>query len=269
VRKHRQGAGSDALSADAPYDDLCRRCFGDGPLDRQRIAACSAVIEAWRSPQHAEVAYAARGVAWGEVGDYEQALRDLDRAIELNPDVALYYLHRGRFHRGQDRDARRVKDYERAAELDPTDTVALINAAAVWFGRNIWTRAIQCLDRAIEIDPANARAHFSRYLAYSRQGNQQRALRDVDRALELAPRETEFLLSRAYLNFKTKRFAQAVADFSSLIELVPNDAAAWRYARGVARLRLGDLAVGRADIADAKAIEPGIAGSMAKEGIVP
>jgi tetratricopeptide (TPR) repeat protein len=269
VREHRQVPGSHALSAGAPYDDFCRRCFGDGPLDSHRIAACSGVIDAARSPRHVEAAYATRGVAWGEAGDHEQALRDLGRAIELNPNVALYYLQRGRFHVGEDRHVRQLSDYERAAELDSRDTTALLSAAAVWFSRSVWTRAIQCLDRAIEIDPAHARAHYTRYLAYSRQGNAVRALRDLDRALELAPQESEFLLARAYLGFKARRFAQAVADFGSLIDLAPDGAAPWRYARGVARLRLGDLAGGRADIAEAKASEPGIAGAMAKEGIVP
>ena len=209
-----------------------------------------------------------RGLAWGEIGDYEQARTDMDRAIEANPDVPLYYLRRARFHVGADRHARQLSDYERAAELDSRDTVALTNAASVWFLRNIWTRAIQCLDRVIEIDPSNAQAYYSRYLAYSRQGNEQRALRDLDRALELAPGNRQFLVSRSLAHFRAKRFELSIPDFTRLMELEPGEAC-WPYARGVARLRRADVAGGQDDIANAKAIDPKIAGSAAKEGIVP
>ena len=39
-------------------------------------------------------AYYDRGYSYYEVGLYEEALADLNRAIELNPEEARYYGHR-------------------------------------------------------------------------------------------------------------------------------------------------------------------------------
>jgi len=46
------------------------------------------------APEYAE-AYINRGVAYAEIGKHEQAIRDYDKAIELDPEDADAYYNRG------------------------------------------------------------------------------------------------------------------------------------------------------------------------------
>jgi tetratricopeptide (TPR) repeat protein len=41
------------------------------------------------------VAYNNRGLAYADLGQYKQAIKDYDRAIELNPEDAKAYNNRG------------------------------------------------------------------------------------------------------------------------------------------------------------------------------
>ena len=57
-------------------------------------------------------------------GDYESAIPDFDRAVELDPDDAGQYDHRGfaKMSIGDYEGA--IADFDRAIELDPADTYA-------------------------------------------------------------------------------------------------------------------------------------------------
>ncbi len=66
--------------------------------------------------------YVTRGLAYYEQGQYEQAIADYDRAIDLNPDYALAYYNRGLAYKQQGQYERAIADFERCLELstDPT-----------------------------------------------------------------------------------------------------------------------------------------------------
>ena len=60
------------------------------------IASLSDVIQ--REPTNPE-AYNVRGSAFGRAGQYDQAMADFNKAIELNPNFARAYYNRALIHR--------------------------------------------------------------------------------------------------------------------------------------------------------------------------
>jgi len=52
---------------------------------------------------------------------YDDALADLNRAIELNPEYAWAIAHRGRTYQAMKRYDDALADLNRAIELDPSD----------------------------------------------------------------------------------------------------------------------------------------------------
>jgi tetratricopeptide (TPR) repeat protein len=74
-----------------------------------------------------------------ETPDYEQALRELDRAVEVAPaDPDIYYL-RGKVHFSQGKYAEAVEPLRRAIELSPTVSMSyyLLGQAFQKLGRKV------------------------------------------------------------------------------------------------------------------------------------
>jgi tetratricopeptide (TPR) repeat protein len=58
-----------------------------------------------------------RGYSYYEVGRFEEALADLDRAIELDPEEARYYAHRSLVYLFTDRLDLAEADQDKSDEL--------------------------------------------------------------------------------------------------------------------------------------------------------
>ena len=72
-------------------------------------------------------AYNERGRSKYEQKDYTGAIKDFDKAIELNPNYALAYKNRGDAKYSQEDYEDAIKDYDRAIELDPAYVKAYNN----------------------------------------------------------------------------------------------------------------------------------------------
>jgi tetratricopeptide (TPR) repeat protein len=68
--------------------------------------------------------------------------------------------------------------------------------------------------------------------------------------------------------FKLGQFDKAIADYDAALAMTNDPSHAdWLYGRGMTKLKKGDTAGGKADIASAKAIKADIAEEEAKYGI--
>ena len=63
-------------------------------------------------------AYLSRGIAYGQLGQLQQAIDDFDHAIELDPSDALSYNHRGCAYSSQSQYQLAIDDYDDAIRLD-------------------------------------------------------------------------------------------------------------------------------------------------------
>src|SRR5882762_2996649 len=93
------------------------------------------------------------------------------------------------------------------------------------------------------------------------------ALADCNEALRLAPDDPGSLDSRGFTYLKLGRFEQAIVDYNAALARSPREPGSL-YGRGLARLRAQrDPDGGRADLAAAKALDPGIAEEFARYGL--
>ena len=63
------------------------------------------------------VAYVNRGIAYLQKGQFDQAISDCSKAIELNPKIAQAYLNRGVGYLNLDQSDRGCHDLQKACEL--------------------------------------------------------------------------------------------------------------------------------------------------------
>jgi tetratricopeptide (TPR) repeat protein len=98
-------------------------------------------------------AFANRGLAWSMKGDHSRALDDFDTAIRLAPRIAMLYVLRGNARvRSGDRD-QALSDYSEAIRLDSRLAVAYLRRAGLWREKGDIGRAAADQDEATRLDP--------------------------------------------------------------------------------------------------------------------
>ena len=83
-----------------------------------------------------------------------------------------------------------IKEYDKAIELNPTIAKTYVNRAAAYLQLGQFQQAIQDSDKAIQLDPAQALGYANRGRAYLELGQLQQAIQDLDKAIELAPTQS-------------------------------------------------------------------------------
>ena len=107
------------------------------------------------------------------MGDYEGAIADYDRAIEINPQHANAYNNRGIAKNKMGDYEGAIADYDRAIEINPQYTIAYNNRGNTKNDMGDYEGAIADYDRALNIDPKYINAIHNRGVALAMQSSQQ------------------------------------------------------------------------------------------------
>jgi tetratricopeptide (TPR) repeat protein/predicted aspartyl protease len=251
--------------------------------------------------------YARRGTASASRRDYEHALADLTRAIDLGPAEPGYFYERGRAYWSSGHAEEALEDFGQAIKLQPSNVPALMARAELRVRRGDPAEAVSPdLDAADHAAPKEAGVRLELGNLYQRIHNypvaiaqfddwinahhrddiqmpgarnarcRARALegKDLDRALDdcnfavrQGPKVAAYLDSRGLVYLRQGKYDKAVADYDAALALDPK--LAWAlYGRGLARQHLGQAA-GAADVAAATALFPKIAAEAPSYGLVP
>src|SRR5438309_5677661 len=118
--------------------------------------------------------------------DFERAIAEFERAIQLNPNYATSYhwisngplTARGEFDRA-------ITEGKRAVELDPLSMIDNADLGQIYFYARRYDEAISQVGKAIEIDPHSYLAHFYLGQIYQIQGHLTEAIGEYQKAVEL------------------------------------------------------------------------------------
>jgi tetratricopeptide (TPR) repeat protein len=194
----------------------------------------------------------------GSLGDVERAVVNYDRAIELDPDYAEAYNHRGAARDDQGDLEGAIADYDTAIQIDPDDFAAYYNRGNAHYDQGDLAGAIADYDRAIELDPENAAAYNNRGNARYAQGDLEGAIADYDRAIQLEPNDAVARYDRGNARYVQGDLEGAIADYDRAIQLDPDYATAYNN-RGLAHYAQGDLEGAIADYDRAIQLDPDMA----------
>lgn len=130
---------------------------------------------------------------------FDEAERLYQRAIELDPKLAIAYTNLGnvRFRRGDEKGAEEY--YRKALTIDARQPEAHYNLGYVMLERGLPARAVEYFEHAIAVDPRFADAHFNLAMAYEALGERAKARLHWKRYLELEPTGTWADIAREHL----------------------------------------------------------------------
>jgi tetratricopeptide (TPR) repeat protein len=162
---------------------------------------------------------------------YEMALAEFHRALELQPYNALVRLYCARVYRRRGEWERSLAYFRRAQELDPRDALICADLGSTYQALRQWKDAERAGLRAIAIDPQCAWAPvdllYTRFSATGDVESAQRALNSFPEGIKSFTRttggdgEAEGLIGIwAYLDMMQRRFTDA---FQALEKNVDDD----------------------------------------------
>ena len=168
-----------------------------------------------------------KALALEKRGDFKGALKLLDEATKFYPDNQFILVNRGNIYNNSLRDYEKaIADYNKTIEINPKFSWPYLNRAIAYGRLKRWDEAIVDYGRAIELDLNYADAYNGRAWSYCQIGKFEEALIDANKALELKPNEANFFDTRASAYAGLKFYDKAIADMDKAIKLLPEG---WLY----------------------------------------
>jgi TolB-like protein len=212
-----------AAAAALVYSRLSRHWFAS-PLAPQELEEVKSITDRLLAvaPNGPE-AHFALGVFfyWG-YRQYEKALAEFDRTLELQPNNALARQFRGWIYRRRGEWERALIEIKQAQELNPRDPQIPVNMGGIYASLRLWKDAERTELRALAMDPHNAVAAIllcrTRLNAMGDIDLAQRVFDGFPQAIRTSAISfqgdlTAIFGTRAYLNVIERRFSNALQTF--------------------------------------------------------
>ncbi|MCX6251724.1 MAG: tetratricopeptide repeat protein [Bacteroidetes bacterium] len=204
---------------------------------------------------YAKVAYSNRGIVYGNLGQWDKAIADFSRAIELDNKYLEPHYNRGLAYCYFRKWDKATADFSQTIGIDPEFAPAYSNRGYTYNNLGQWDKSIADCSKAIEIDPKLPDTYFYRGFANFNIGQLNKAITDFSKAIEIDPKYTDAYYNRGVAYYSLEQKDRSIADFTKVIGIDPNYKSAY-YNRGVAYNNLGQWDKAIADFSKAIEIDP-------------
>lgn len=188
-------------------------------------------------------------------GDYDGALADIDKALQLDPKSADACNQRGTVFYNQGKYAAALAEYNQAIELNPKHADAYANRGNSRYGLQDYKGAVVDYKQEIALRPESQYAWNRCGIGQDAAGDMLGAVASYDKAVSLDPTFADGWFNRAEAKRKLGMHKQAVEDYTKAIE-VDSTRANYFNRRGLVRGQMDDLAGSVADLTQAMKLDP-------------
>lgn len=166
----------------------------------------------------AAIEYRGRARTFVSLDRFDDALTDIERALDSDPDNAEIFYERGLIYEQKGNFDKALADFSHAIELDRFNDDAYAARGNIYRKLRQYELALNDLQRALEIDPESVLAHAHRGNTYSDVGRTEEAIEEFDMAIQLAPSKAIFYFNRGSALMNLERFEEAIRDYTRCIE---------------------------------------------------
>lgn len=154
-----------------------------------------------------------RGTAFAANGDYERAIADYDKALELDPENPMIYSNRGLSWTAKGDNNRAILDFTKAIVLDNTYYSAYSGRGIAYFHLKDLHKALQDYSQALTINKQDVITLFNRALVYRDLQKYPEAIQDIQTALTLIEENPYLLASKPDLKAKCEVALKELKDY--------------------------------------------------------
>ena len=141
------------------------------------------------------LAHAGKGTCLFNMERYEEAIRDMERALELGMPLSQQLSLRlllGSSETKLGHPEAAIRHYERGFEINPRHPPLLLTLGQIRFDQGHYEEALSLYRILVEIEPENGQAHAHLGSVFDNLGQKRAALKSFERAVELRPDEEKF-----------------------------------------------------------------------------
>jgi Flp pilus assembly protein TadD len=160
------------------------------------------------------------GLVAQQRGNSQQALRLLERSIEIDPTDPRAHNHLGQVHAALNDKRTAAVCFERALQIEPNHVASLNNLANVTMTRDL-LQAIALYRRALALNPDAAFAVYNLAQALNEYKAFDEALRLYSRTIELDPRHSQARHNLGVLLEQRGQFPEAIEQYLTVQRLKP------------------------------------------------
>ncbi len=156
--------------------------------------------------------YFNRGNTYHNKGNFDRAINEYTKAIELKLDYTEAYYNRGNAYHRKGNFDRAIDEYTKAIELKLDYANAYNNRGVAYYNKGDYEKAIVDFNRAIDLRPDDAKSYFGRGDAYADRGEFAKAVDDYNTALGLNSSFALVYYKRAVVWLRLMHWTEARAD---------------------------------------------------------
>jgi tetratricopeptide (TPR) repeat protein len=186
------------------------------------LFSCASTQQKQKESKHVQF-YLNRGNAYSGKGQYDQAISDCTKALEINPRYAKAYNNRGIAYEMKGQYDQAISDYTKALEINPRAAETYYNRGNAYYKKGQYDRAISDFNKALEINPKYAEAYNNRGYVYNRKGQNDQAISDYSKAIEIDPEGVKAYHNRAWEYTLKGKYDQAISDLNKCFEINPRN----------------------------------------------
>ncbi len=161
-------------------------------------------------------------VALLNIGKPDEALKEINQAIQLNPNYIDAYYHQGIIYKHLRLLDAAIASYRKTIELDPNHLYARINSAVIFIGEKNYFSALNILQETLKINTSSPGIYYNLGLTYFGLKEFNLAIDNLDNAINLNPNYAEAFNIKGLALKNILAYEEAIINFEEAININPN-----------------------------------------------
>jgi len=178
-------------------------------------------------------AYRGRALAKNQLGEYNEALEDIEKALNLREDDPETFIASGEIRTNMKDYAGALVNYNTALSMEPSSALAQAGKAMVLYFMDNKKEAMDIVEKGVFKYPNEEIYHYHLGLLFMFESKYKKALSAFDKVLQLNPsyRPFDVHLNRGIANYHQLENENAISDLTKAIQLNEKNATAY-HSRG-------------------------------------
>ena len=184
-------------------------------------------------------AYFLRGIAKFSLGDYQGAVNDFSKTLEIHNLYTRAYFYRGICRDRLYDYAHALSDYNKALEIDPFNPEVFMARGDTRIHLHDFKSAVSDYTDALNLDSKKAGAYLNRGVARHFLNQDSAAIQDMNKAIKLDYFSKDAWLKRGMIRYEMDSINEALADFTHVVAMDSSYPLVY-FQRALAYLKLND-----------------------------